>query len=53
MEVEQLLTRRAAVAAEFEAAVPDTEGFKEQLAKIFNKWVALGEAGRGVGCVVE
>jgi len=37
VEIEQLLARRHAVAAEFDAAVPDTEMFKEQLAKIFNR----------------
>ena len=38
VEIEQLLARRAGVAAEFEATVPDTEMFKELLAKIFNRW---------------
>ena len=44
IEIEQLLAHRTAVAAEFEATIPDTELFKEQLAKIFNRWVSRSSA---------
>jgi len=37
VEIEQLLARRAAVAAEFDATVPDNELSKDQLSKIFNR----------------